>query len=163
MATICPVCKQKMVTLNAGRIDIDFCRNGCKGLWFDARELQVVDASHKGFDDVLAEALAAKPRIRHNQPIPCPHCRRPLHQQGYRNTGVLLDACYLCGGFFLDSGELQQIRELTQTKRVQEFEKAKRLLMAYKPPSKIKHAWGCKPMVTHYSSDDIRGGMLDFL
>ncbi|MGH7146050.1 MAG: zf-TFIIB domain-containing protein [Planctomycetota bacterium] len=136
MAVRCPDCKQTMLPLRVGTFEIQFCRLGCKGLWFDARELQQVDATHKGFDDVLAEALAASERMRPNHPFFCPRCAKPMHVQGYHDSGVFVENCYLCGGYFLTAGELKQIRDFGDSKGGEEYEAAKRKLLAYKPPAK---------------------------
>lgn len=123
-----------MLPLHVGRAEIDFCRNGCKGLWFDHQELQCVDAEFKEFSDALNEALAAPHRIGHHGPIRCPRCAKPMHHQSYRQSGVFVDACYICGGYFLAAGELQQIREFSGTAKARELARARKELMTYKSP-----------------------------
>ena len=45
-------------------------------------------------------------------PLKCPKCGIKMREHKYRNAKeVNVDECYACGGFFLDSGELKQIRD----------------------------------------------------
>jgi len=109
----CPVCSNVMVEKNFGGVMIDVCASGCKGMWFDWMELIKMDEVDEGFGDALAEALEA-PRVNDENrgQINCPKCSRPMQVHLYkRSRSVNVDECYLCGGFFLDSGELLLIRE----------------------------------------------------
>jgi len=36
---ICPVCSHKMDEIAIGDIIVNYCRSGCKGIWFDWQEL----------------------------------------------------------------------------------------------------------------------------
>ncbi|HTL53007.1 MAG TPA: zf-TFIIB domain-containing protein [Planctomycetota bacterium] len=141
VALLCPACKRPMVTLQIGNISVDFCRLGCKGLWFDPHELQQVDEQNKGFGDALAEALDAAPRMRGNQPVACPCCQTRMHTQVYHATGVYVDICYVCGGHFFDSGELQQIRNLSGSARQREYDRMRKEMMTYKSPKEIRRPW----------------------
>ena len=107
----CPVCNQEMVTENFGVV-VDVCENGCKGIWFDHGNLEKIDQKNEGFGDALEAALRSP---RHNDPnrgpIKCPKCSIPMHAHKFkRDQEVNVDECYQCGGFFLDSGELNEIR-----------------------------------------------------
>ena len=108
----CPVCGQEMVQRNFG-IPVDVCEHGCQGIWFDQGELAQLDETKEGFGPALAAALHYP---RNNQkkrgPINCPKCGTPMHTHQYsRAREVNVDECYRCGGFFLDSGELTEIRD----------------------------------------------------
>ncbi|MBL0059358.1 MAG: zf-TFIIB domain-containing protein [Elusimicrobia bacterium] len=107
----CPVCGKEMVTKNFG-VNVDVCENGCKSLWFDQDELRMLDEKNEGLGDALEEALRS-PRSNdlERAPVNCPKCSIPLHTHKYnRDKEVNVDECYKCGGFFLDSGELTEIR-----------------------------------------------------
>ncbi len=109
----CPVCGKSMVEENFGNVRIDVCKQGCKGIWFDWGELKKLDESHEGAGEALGEALKS-PRVNDAErgPLNCPKCGIAMHAHKYRNAKeVNVDECYSCGGFFLDSGELQAIRE----------------------------------------------------
>ena len=42
----------------------------------------------------------------------CPKCGQPMIAHLYTSSKmVTIDECYICGGFYLDSGELEVIRE----------------------------------------------------
>ena len=42
----------------------------------------------------------------------CPVCHAPMHRHQFAyDKQVNVDECYACGGFFLDAGELAEIRE----------------------------------------------------
>lgn len=111
MGMKCPVCGKDMVMENFG-IDVEVCENGCKGIWFDHGELQLLDQPGEGMGAALEAALRS-PRNNHGQrgPIKCPKCGIPMHTHKFeRDKEVNVDECYGCGGFFLDSGELNEIR-----------------------------------------------------
>jgi Zn-finger nucleic acid-binding protein len=107
----CPVCKKEMVGENFG-VNVEVCENGCKGIWFDRGELAMLDEKNEGLGAAL-EAALRYPRNNDGQrgQIDCPRCSIPLHTHRFaRNEQVNVDECYQCGGFFLDSGELTEIR-----------------------------------------------------
>jgi Zn-finger nucleic acid-binding protein len=108
----CPVCNAEMVIENFG-IEVYVCENGCKGIWFDQGELRKLDAKNEGLGSAL-EAALRYPRNNHGQrgQINCPRCSIPMHTHKYdKAKEVNVDECYNCGGFFLDSGELTEIRD----------------------------------------------------
>jgi Zn-finger nucleic acid-binding protein len=109
----CPVCGKSMVEEIFGNIRVDVCKNGCKGIWFDWGELKELDESNEGAGEALEEALKS-PRINDADrgKLQCPKCGIAMHAHKYKNAKeVNVDECYGCGGFFLDSGELREIRE----------------------------------------------------
>ena len=108
----CPACRQEMVKEDFG-IDIDVCQNGCKGIWFDQGELCRLDEKNEGLGTALEAALRS-PRDNQGQrgPLTCPKCSIPMHTHKYKRAKeVNVDECYQCGSFFLDSGELTEIRD----------------------------------------------------
>lgn len=109
----CPACGMPMVEEDFGGVVVDVCKNGCKGIWFDWGELKELDENHEGVGRALEEALKS-PRHKNNNrgPLNCPKCGVKMHEHKYRNAKqVNVDECYACGGIFLDSGELKQIRD----------------------------------------------------
>ena len=108
----CPACGTEMVAENLG-VNVDVCENGCKGIWFDQDELRMLDENNEGLGAAL-EAALRDPRRNDEQrgPLTCPKCAIPLHTHRFeRAQEVNVDECYNCGGFFLDSGELAEIRD----------------------------------------------------
>ncbi len=113
MAINCPVCQKLMVEEDFGGVRVDVCKHGCKGIWFDWFELTKLDESNEGFGNALEEALNS-PRVNDENRgrINCPKCGKPMQTHQYHSPkGVNVDECYVCGGFFLDSGELKVARD----------------------------------------------------
>jgi len=110
---ICPACGMSMVEEDFGGILVDVCKNGCKGIWFDWGELKDLDENHEGVGKALEEALKS-PRMNDADrgPLKCPKCGINMREHKYKHAKeVNVDECYACGGFFLDSGELKQVRD----------------------------------------------------
>jgi hypothetical protein len=109
----CPVCKNTMVEKDFGGVMVDVCENGCKGIWFDWLELSKLDEADEGVGQALAEALMSE-RVKDEDRdrINCPKCHKPMAAHLYQSSkDVTVDECYLCGGFFLDAGELKVIKD----------------------------------------------------
>jgi len=102
-----------MVEEDFGDVQVDVCKNGCKGIWFDWGELKRLDEKNEGLDRALDEALKS-PRVNDEDrgSIKCPKCSIAMHAHKYSSAKeVNVDECYSCGGFFLDSGDLREIRD----------------------------------------------------
>ncbi len=109
----CPVCKKSMLEEDFGGVKVDVCRSGCHGIWFDWGELAKLDEQNEGLGQALQEAFQY-PRVNDTSRgiINCPRCNLPLHRHVYvYDKDVNVDECFKCGGFFLDSGELKEIRD----------------------------------------------------
>lgn len=109
----CPACGMSMVEEDFGGILVDVCKNGCKGIWFDWGELKELDENHEGVGKALEEALNSPRQNNADRgPLFCPKCGIKMREHKYKHAKeVSVDECYACGGFFLDSGELKQIRD----------------------------------------------------
>ena len=118
----CPVCTSAMVQRDFGGMNVDVCENGCKGLWFDWFELSHLDETNEGVGQALQDALHA-PRVNDASrgTIDCPKCHVPMHRHLFASDKqVNVDECYGCAGFFLDSGELVEIRDHHMTPEEEE-------------------------------------------
>ena len=109
----CPVCHKPMEEVEVGGVKVDFCRNGCKGIFFDNFEIQKLDEKHEGDGPILQEMLSAE---RHDdsrsEKLTCPRCGVKMRRHKYSFTSdVYIDHCYGCNGIWLDGGELKAIRE----------------------------------------------------
>lgn len=102
-----------MVEQDFGGVFVDVCKDGCKGIWFDWGELKALDESHEGIGKALEEALnSPRKKDADRAPLKCPKCGIQMRKHKYKHAKqVNVDECYACGGFFLDSGELKQIRD----------------------------------------------------
>ncbi len=118
----CPVCKKTMSEQDFGGLKVDVCRTGCKGIWFDWFELKNLDEKNEGVGDLLKEALNSDHHKDSNRGrINCPKCQNPMTAHFYQSSKeVTVDECYQCGGFYLDSGELEVIRENFMTEQDRE-------------------------------------------
>jgi hypothetical protein len=94
-------------------VAVDVCELGCQGIWFDRGELARLDEKNEGVGAALEAALRSpKKNVGQRDPLICPKCSTPMHCHQYpRAKEVNVDECYLCGAFFLDSGELSEIRD----------------------------------------------------
>lgn len=113
----CPVCEKPMVEEDFGGVQVDVCKDGCKGIWFDWLELVRLDENSEGAGAALEEALRS-PRVNDADrgQLNCPKCQMAMQMHKYKSAKeVNVDECYGCGGFFLDSGELQEVRDSYMT------------------------------------------------
>lgn len=102
-----------MVEQDFGGVKVDVCQDGCQGMWFDWGELARLDEANEGLGEALRAALCY-PRVNDDErgKINCPRCQQPLHRHQYHcENEINIDECYECGGMFLDSGELGELRE----------------------------------------------------
>jgi len=109
----CPACQETMTAEDFGGVEVDVCKTGCKAIWFDWHELTRLDEDHEGFGEALREAAESPRQNDANRGrLNCPRCDTPMHAHRYtRAQEVNVDECYACGGMFLDSGELQAVRD----------------------------------------------------
>lgn len=111
---ICPNCSTEMDEVTVVGVSIDYCRNGCRGVFFDNFEIQKMDETHEGTEDPVLKEILAVPRAddaRTHQLI-CPRCQIKMRTAQYSaGTGIHIDRCYSCNGVWLDAGELTAVRD----------------------------------------------------
>lgn len=116
----CPACSSEMQEKDFGGVHVDVCPS-CKGIWFDWLELKKLDEQNEGMGQALVDSLEhGRNKADDRGKVKCPKCFKPMIDHNYQSqTRVTVDECYLCGGFFLDAGELKVIRDnfLTETER----------------------------------------------
>jgi Zn-finger nucleic acid-binding protein len=99
--------------MQAGPVVVDVCQGGCGGIWFDAFELQKVDERKEAGANLLHitrdERIQVDPDCKRECPR-CPTIKLSRHFFSARRR-VQVDECPNCGGYWLDYGELGQIRE----------------------------------------------------
>lgn len=109
----CPACFHELTQFTIGGVTVDACEGGCAGIWFDAFELQRLDEQH--------EVAAAKVlHLQHNPALvvdrarkrDCPRCASVKLKRHFFSAKkqVEVDHCPSCGGYWLDTGELEKIR-----------------------------------------------------
>jgi len=111
-----------MVDQDFGGVKAHVCINGCKGIYFDWLQMQKLDHKNQGFGEALQAALKY-PRTNddNRERLHCPKCKLLMYRHQFAlDNEVNIDECYGCGGIFLDSGELQNIRDHSMTKPQEE-------------------------------------------
>ena len=91
-----------MAVLDFKDVELDYCM-ACGGFWLDRGELGLLlegrlDADYKSY---LTGAIATKRR--------CPVCTTHMGESAFRGTDIMVDACALGHGLWLDRGELRRI------------------------------------------------------
>lgn len=120
----CPVCKMPMAQFTIGEVTIDRCPN-CHGIWLDSLEKEklleqpsaarAADPGATGYIHRPAE-LGAPSRLL------CPRDRsRLIGMADIQQPHVKFDWCLVCGGGFLNAGELTDLSEYTLRERMQNF------------------------------------------
>jgi len=115
----CPRCGVEFVTRSVHGIDVDVCER-CSGMFLDHGELNRVAAPTQGdleFSTVHGDSFEHEDGFG---PAACPRCRDIEMKKVEFNiyTGIILDYCERCRGFWLDGQELeridQEVRELNE-------------------------------------------------
>jgi Zn-finger nucleic acid-binding protein len=125
----CVKCDGQLVTVRVADIDVDQC-DRCGGIWFDAHELErVLRRPHiepilkRGKPEADVSVLTA---ARPPPPVPdderrgrCPRCKG----EGYlirvaARARLHIDTCAVCGGKWLDGGEIDVLRRESLGDRV---------------------------------------------
>lgn len=111
----CPACERDMSAKTVGDVSVDVCEGGCGGIWFDPFELKKFDEPHEAAGTALLD-IERDPGITvdHTQEMSCPKCRDTIMAQHFFSTkrAVEVDECPACGSYWLDIGDLAQIRNL---------------------------------------------------
>ena len=112
----CPRCRLALASaplLEGGCVEVDVCPQ-CRGIWFDAGELQtILDATadeQARVDRQLIGALSARAAGPWEVcEVPCPVCSATMDRcaHGHR-SGVVADRC-AAHGVWLDGGELEAL------------------------------------------------------
>jgi uncharacterized protein len=113
----CPKCGARMSTADAGGVVIDRCPT-CGGIWFDALELDKVLAS--GAAKSVAKEADPLPAAKGAKgPLQCPRDKgRLIRMAALGQPHVHYESCAVCGGAFLDAGELRDLSQVTLLERL---------------------------------------------
>jgi Zn-finger nucleic acid-binding protein len=106
--------------MQVGNMVVDACQGGCGGIWFDAFELQRVDGQNDLGEPLLEIRRDERVVVDASRKRECPRCPAiKLHRHFFSaKRRVQVDQCPNCGGYWLDAGELAQIRaETSQAER----------------------------------------------
>ncbi len=110
----CPACGRAMTETSVAGITVDACKGGCGGVWFDWLELKKVDEQHEeAGQDLLHVERADGVQVDHDGKRDCPRCDGIVMMRHFASVKreIEVDECAKCGGFFLDYGELNRLRD----------------------------------------------------
>ncbi|MCK4291836.1 MAG: zf-TFIIB domain-containing protein [Planctomycetes bacterium] len=114
----CPACGNELKEITAGDVAVDVCEGGCGGIWFDWFELKKFDEPHEAAGEALLEVSRDQGvSVDHSKRLNCPKCDDIVMMRHFFSIkkAVVVDECPGCAGFWLDAGELGQIRGLFKT------------------------------------------------
>ena len=114
----CPACGNLLEMMTVGGLSVDVCKNGCGGIWFDNFELKQIDEKHESVGESLLQVERNPDTVvDHNQKRLCPKCENQKMMKHFMSVKkeVEVDDCPVCGGFWLDTGELGKIRSQFET------------------------------------------------
>jgi len=94
-------------------VEVDVCPS-CRGIWLDAAELAKIDDNF--FVDVERMELLKATPAPGDRGLSCPRCAKApalekVHPRGHKN--LVIDTCPACHGFWLDRGELEKVRDVS--------------------------------------------------
>jgi uncharacterized protein len=117
----CPACFNPLKSVLVGSVTVDVCEDGCGGIWFDAFELQKIDAAGAGMEDFLVNIRrdpAVHPDLQRKRE--CPRCDGIKLKRRFFSPRRLveIDECPGCAGYWLDAGELEKVRDEMEETRV---------------------------------------------
>lgn len=112
----CPVCAKQLVEYKAGPMNVDICRDGCSGMWFDKSELEKCDESSESFPpDLMRVNKSPNVVIDRNKLRNCPKCEQTMTRLVLDpEKRFEIDSCGKCGGHWLDNGELDRMRRISK-------------------------------------------------
>ncbi len=102
---ICPKCDHSSLAKTFVRnqnFEVDRCKR-CNGLWVKLDDLQTI-LSVKEEKELMIPSYSM-----FHKNINCPSCKTGLYEFCYPETIILIDACKLCDGVWLDSNEWKEI------------------------------------------------------
>jgi len=109
----CPACFNELTQQQIGSLVVDVCDGGCGGVWFDAFELQRADEEQEEVGERLL-SIRRDPQLQvdPSRKRQCPRCTHMKLRRHFFSAKrrVEVDECPNCGGYWLDFGELSQIR-----------------------------------------------------
>src|SRR5262245_57656352 len=109
----CIKCDGELQLVRIGDVDVDQC-DRCRGIWFDSGELAKI-VGRRDVDALRSKAReSVLPEIKEfdKRRASCPRCKGEgkLVQIASMNYDIHIDTCAICGGEWLDGGELEIVR-----------------------------------------------------
>ena len=127
---ICPVCKRDMVDIEYNRIELDYCTN-CRGVWFDAEELELLVEGMRLGESVLAVdniTGSQEPKIAEKK-RKCPICGWKMGKATIgKESRIFIDVCRRGDGLWFDGGEVAQLIKQLIKKPTKEKDSQQRVI-----------------------------------
>ncbi|NLE65121.1 MAG: zf-TFIIB domain-containing protein [Elusimicrobia bacterium] len=122
MVLNCPNCRHALRQVIYEGVVIETCDH-CQGEWVDHSEIERINQARDVIFSLKEAAVipGAKKSVpgtiaSRDKALSCPHCQIPLRVINYAyDSGVMVDKCPQCGGFWLDKGELESIQMIVET------------------------------------------------
>lgn len=110
----CPACQNTMKEVSIDTQTLHVCDGGCGGVWFDAYQYRQFDnGSEHNITALENITIDTALHIDDEEKRHCPRCEETIimlkHFASFKRESKI-DECGLCGGVFLDNGELETIR-----------------------------------------------------
>ncbi len=118
----CPACSNLLKEVTVGGVKVDVCEGGCGGIWFGNFELKKFDEPCESTGEALLDIKRDEGIVvDHTKRLKCPKCGVIMMRHFFSvKRKVEVDECPGCAGFWLDAGELRQIRSLFDTEEERE-------------------------------------------
>ena len=114
----CPACANQLQPVTIENVTVDVCKDGCGGVWFDNFEIKKFDEPHESAGNILEQLQTrSDTAIEPDKRYKCPKCDDVVMMRHFFSVKkqITVDECPGCAGYFLDAGELKQIRSLFKT------------------------------------------------
>ena len=111
----CAACDNELSHIEVGGVEVDICKGGCGGIWFDNYEFKKFDEPHEHAGVELLEVERdPKVTVDHSEKRNCPRCQNITMMRHFFSVKkeVEIDECANCAGIWLDPGELATVRSL---------------------------------------------------
>jgi len=116
---LCPRDNTELLVETHDGIEVDRCGT-CNGRWLDHHELDQLEATVPSTE---ADRRATVQYARRQSELKCPVCSQPMVAFNYRAYNVEIDTCKDEHGFWLDSGEDGNVRDVI-AERVRDLQRA---------------------------------------
>lgn len=118
----CPKCHIRMDRVDAKGVDVDRCVK-CGGIWLDQGELDSILKTKDAVKNVVA-GLDTGPATQAAKRHMISGCKCPrdtstlITMVDLKQTHINYEACTVCGGVFMDCGELKDLSQFTLRERL---------------------------------------------
>jgi len=105
----CPKCSKRMAQVEEAGIRVDRC-GACGGIWLDALEKDRLLAAKGAAARIDTAATPPGPRAAASGATMCPRDKSMLIRMvDHKKPHVHFESCKICGGVFLEAGELRDL------------------------------------------------------